>query len=247
MMQLRVLLLCVLTSLNIYETKAYTDFDYLVLRQYWPFTSCKFPGNNTCSVPENINNWVIHGLWPNYYVPRSSNYGPSFCNVSDEFNLGLVKPLMTELTTHWPNLYDDTPLDSLWQHEWDKHGTCALGVDGINNQMDYFNSTLMLRTKYDFGHILSSNYIEPKTKESSYLLGEFLGAFINDLNVKPATACFLDETTNKQYIGEMHICFNKKFVLIDCDFKPTRIKRNVVDGKGEIECNETIPIYYPSR
>lgn len=117
--------------------------------------------------------------------------------------------------------------------------------------MDYFKSTLILRNKYDFGKILRANSVIPETSESSFKLDQFLDAFKKELNVKPATACFFDEATNKQYMGELHVCFNKQFDLIDCDFKPAdkfaRMKRNVVDGKGEVACNQTMPIYYPAK
>jgi hypothetical protein len=39
------------------------DFDYLVLRQIWPVTSCMFPGEHECIVAKNITTWVVHGLW----------------------------------------------------------------------------------------------------------------------------------------------------------------------------------------
>lgn len=40
-----------------------TNFDYLILRQIWPATTCMFPGPNTCSIAKNITTWVVHGLW----------------------------------------------------------------------------------------------------------------------------------------------------------------------------------------
>lgn len=39
------------------------DFDYLILRQIWPPSTCMFPETHTCSIAHNISTWVVHGLW----------------------------------------------------------------------------------------------------------------------------------------------------------------------------------------
>jgi hypothetical protein len=43
--------------------KVEANFDYLILRQIWPSTTCMFPGEHTCSIAKNISTWVVHGLW----------------------------------------------------------------------------------------------------------------------------------------------------------------------------------------
>ncbi len=39
------------------------ETDMLVFRQFWPATSCMFPGDNQCAIPSKVTNWGIHGLW----------------------------------------------------------------------------------------------------------------------------------------------------------------------------------------
>ena len=42
------------------------DYDMVVLRQFWPATSCMFSGDNKCVIPTKVKNWGIHGLW--YFI-----------------------------------------------------------------------------------------------------------------------------------------------------------------------------------
>jgi hypothetical protein len=44
-------------------TDSERDFDYLVLRQIWPKTSCRFPGEHQCTIGDSVSSWVVHGLW----------------------------------------------------------------------------------------------------------------------------------------------------------------------------------------
>ena len=47
------------------------------------------------------------------------------------------------------------------EHEWTKHGTCALILDNVKDEFDYFNVALNLRKKFDFGPILAEQSIIP--------------------------------------------------------------------------------------
>ncbi len=76
--------------------------------------------------------YMIHGLWPqiNY-----TNY-PIYCtNVSYTFP---VEPLLSEMNTYW-NSCDN----SLWEHEWSKHGSCVQVQTNITEN-NFFNMTLNL-------------------------------------------------------------------------------------------------------
>ena len=114
-----------------------------------------------------------------------------------------------------------------------------------------------MREQFDFGAILEQNGVTP-IDDSPYELSDFVNAFKNSLQIEPVIACFNNNITNKQFLGEMHICLNKQFHLINCrasfdqllvltaPLTTGRMKRNVVDGKGEIPCNISMPIYYPT-
>ena len=39
---------------------------------------------------------------------------------------------------HWTNIFADSPEESLWEHEWDKHGTCAAELPQLHSEYDYF-------------------------------------------------------------------------------------------------------------
>ena len=56
-----------------------SNFDYLILRQIWPASTCMFPGPNTCSIARNISTWVVHGLW--YVFKRKAPF-----RLSDNLN-----------------------------------------------------------------------------------------------------------------------------------------------------------------
>ena len=60
--------------------------------------------------------WTIHGLWPEY-TPKS---WPQFCQpkLYKEYN-------ETQLVHTYPNITKYWPPESLWEHEWKKHGTCT--------------------------------------------------------------------------------------------------------------------------
>ena len=49
--------------------------------------------------------------------------------------------ILGEMSRYWPDLEMRNVEDSLWSHEWTKHGTCAVlsaRETHINNQTEYF-------------------------------------------------------------------------------------------------------------
>lgn len=36
-----------------------------------------------------------------------------------------LEPIRKSLTAYWPTLYPSNTLESFWEHEFEKHGTCA--------------------------------------------------------------------------------------------------------------------------
>lgn len=119
--------------------------------------------------------------------------------------------------------------------------------ENIKSQVDYFSVTLALREEYDFGAILTTNGITPTAADTSYELSDFVNAFQSSLQVEPVLACFVDNSTNMQYLGEMHICMDRMLHLTSCSGPTVVSGYNVVDGKGETPCTSDMPIYYPQR
>jgi ribonuclease T2 len=75
---------------------------------------------------------MIHGLWPQI---NSTDY-PENCKT-----VSYIEPegtLLVNMNTYWSSC-DNT----LWEHEWKKHGSCMQEQNNIN-EMSFFNKTLSL-------------------------------------------------------------------------------------------------------
>lgn len=106
-------LVCVLAVLeySAQESFAPKPFDFLTMRETWPVTQCLNPGARTCEIDSKVSDWVIHGLWPNYF----GGSWPSYCDISNNrFDANQVSSLLNDLNKFWPNLYTDTGLTSFW-------------------------------------------------------------------------------------------------------------------------------------
>ena len=76
---------------------------------------------------------MIHGLWPQY---NKTTY-PEYCkNVSYHTPQGILLENMEE---YWYSSCDDDS-DTLWKHEWEKHGSCV----NDTSEDDYFEKTIEL-------------------------------------------------------------------------------------------------------
>jgi len=76
--------------------------------------------------------YMIHGLWPQI---NSTSY-PEYC--TDVSYSDPIGPLLTDMNTYWHEC-DDT----LWEHEWEKHGSCVQEQNNITED-DFFNTALSL-------------------------------------------------------------------------------------------------------
>ena len=76
--------------------------------------------------------YMIHGLWPQI---NGTSY-PEYCK-----DVSYVKPkgeLLINMNKYWHKC-DDT----LWEHEWEKHGSCMNEQTNIN-EYNFFNTTITL-------------------------------------------------------------------------------------------------------
>lgn len=78
------------------------------------------------------NDYMIHGLWPQI---NSTDYPENCKTVSYTEPEGI---LLDEMNEYWSSC-DNT----LWEHEWKKHGSCMQEQNNIN-EMSFFNKTLSL-------------------------------------------------------------------------------------------------------
>jgi ribonuclease T2 len=136
------------------------QFDFYVFAQSWPAQFCQahqsWPG---CSSPTQwqAHNLTLHGMWPNYNQPQSGHSWPQCCQsqYGSDIDPQVAAELMTEFQTYWPNEEDPSGGDlsnSLWNHEWGKHGTCS-GLD----QKTYFSTAMNVELSMPTPDVITQN------------------------------------------------------------------------------------------
>ncbi|XP_037630495.1 ribonuclease T2-like [Sebastes umbrosus] len=135
------------------DRKPFCSWKCLLFTLQWPGAFCQSLDKETlCTIPPNVNNWTIHGLWPSK-VSHCCSCWPMF--PSD------VQELEAELTEHWPSLLRKQSSFHFWRDEWVKHGACAACVEGMNSPLRYFQICLKLRGQFDIHKLLEDASITP--------------------------------------------------------------------------------------
>ncbi|KAK9293494.1 hypothetical protein QLX08_011584 [Tetragonisca angustula] len=190
------------------------NFDVLIFTQRWPQTVCytwkASSPSHTCSLPKEHDEWTIHGIWPSQY----HKVGPQFCNKSMPFKPDALKSLKGELQEKWIDVEYGRTSYSLWEHEWNKHGTCAVVLKQLNSEVKYFAEGLNLLAKYDMKNVLAKVNIVPGQK---YGTKAILNAIKKVLGKRGVVICRKNKNTGESYILEIRICFDKMLQLMDCD------------------------------
>jgi len=218
------------------------SWDHLTFTQQWPQTTClQYAHRHHCAIPSGVESWTVHGLWPTLKHTR----GPHNCNASWPFDEAQINDLNDEMKKFWPNLFTDTPMTDLWQHEWTKHGTCAASLPSLRGEHNYFQASLRLREKYAFKDILHKKGIDPHHSKG-YQLKDISAALGSALRNKTISVqCFFSShdklsaandanevfSTKHQYLSQVEVCLDKQFEPIDCPDAGT--------------CSRHQPIYYP--
>lgn len=154
--------------------------------------------------------WTIHGLWPS----STTGNHPAFCN-DTPLNVTELVPITNQLVKQWPttrnytnNFHDDCVF--FWEHEWDKHGTCALST-----VFEYFNASLELNVRYDVFRTLERAGIVPEATRG-YNYNDIFDVLLESFGKTPEIAC-----TAGNLIHEVRICLDKESSLIDCSNRQT--------------------------
>ncbi|CAM6091169.1 unnamed protein product [Calypogeia fissa] len=183
-------------------------FDYFVFSQQWPGTYCKQSGT-CCEKIKTPATFTVHGLWPEY---NDGSY-PGCCS-GPGFEQAKVDELEDLLQEYWPTMSCSSPTQcngkktgSFWQHEWEKHGTCAYPT--IPDEATYFIVGLNLRLKYDLLKILKDAGFVPSSSEM-YQSSEMAAAIKSAVGGWPILTCW-----SKQ-VQEIWICFTKDLKIRDC-------------------------------
>ena len=62
------------------------------------------------------------------------------------FNETAVAPILKDLEKRWLNVRNGTGEYDFWEHEWSKHGTCAVQIQQMNTEIKYFKKGMLLLT-----------------------------------------------------------------------------------------------------
>ncbi|XP_062503322.1 ribonuclease Oy-like isoform X1 [Corticium candelabrum] len=190
-----------------------SSFDFFLFAQEWPPAICTANPDDGCRVPPSWNSdarWTIHGLWPAVDNAR----GPSYCNSSYKFNVNSVKDLLPELKYVWPSVFADSSDNNFWSYEWRKHGTCAMSVDFLNDEHDFFETAISIHKSFNIYNALVNTGIVP-SETNTYDVDEISFAITAAYGVEPMLLCESNESIG-QFLSEIHLCMDKTLQLIDC-------------------------------
>jgi ribonuclease T2 len=205
------------------DTPLKHDFDVLIFTQRWPVTVCfewkEKDVNHQCTLPSPKEIWTIHGIWPTKF----HTMGPFFCNHSAPFDKKQIEPIEKQLEVYWLNIEKGTSLESLWKHEWQKHGTCAAQLPLLDNENKYFGQGLKWLQQFSMSSFLSQANILPG---ASYSLEQIHKVLKSMLNANPVIECIHDKSSNKSLLFEIRICFSKDLKLVDCDGVSSNLNPN---------------------
>ncbi|CAK9821107.1 Ribonuclease Oy [Anthophora plagiata] len=216
---IRMLLFLVIANVNGEEDysrrgSGSTDFDVLIFTQSWPKTVCftwkESSASHTCTLPKDQNEWTIHGIWPSQY----HKMGPQFCDKSKPFDAKALKDLQSELQEKWIDVEYGKESYSFWEHEWNKHGTCAAQLRQLDTEVKYFGEGLHLLGIYDMKNVLAKASILPGQIHNATTI---LNAVERVLGKRSVLICRENHKTGELYILEIRICFDKTLGLINCD------------------------------
>ncbi|XP_065173907.1 ribonuclease T2 [Atheta coriaria] len=212
-----VIFVLILHVCSLLDTATATDtkFDFLIFTQHWPITVCmeweeNRPTNN-CTLPPKENLWTIHGIWPT----KKGTEGPNYCNKTAKFIPNALEPILPDLELYWMNIEANTPLYSLWKHEWVKHGTCAAQLPVFNSEVKYFRKGLEWIQEYGMNIILSKSGIEPR--QEGYFVTDLYNSIKKILKKAAYIVCVVDKKTKISLISEIRLCFDKNLTLVDCE------------------------------
>ncbi|XP_068441611.1 ribonuclease T2-like [Clinocottus analis] len=169
---------------ELHDKKHFCSWKCLLFTLQWPGAFCQsLDQQELCWIPQSVNKWTIHGLWP--------RKAWSCCKCWPMFESD-VQELDAELKEHWPSLLKDQPSFHFWRQEWEKHGVCAACVEGMNSPLRYFQICLKLRRQFDIQRLLDDAGVTPSC-ERPYKLVELRQVLDPHLGDKHEIQCVTDQ------------------------------------------------------
>ena len=161
------------------------DFDFLVMSLSWSPDYCATSGQNDaqqCSIGRKLA-FVLHGLWPQY-----EDGWPQYCS-NEELPYGIEED--------YAGLF---PSDKLYDHEWEKHGTCSgLSPEG------YFDLSALIKESV----VIPPAYQSPEEpfRTTAEDLQEAFTLANPDFDPETvAVRC----SSSGRYLKELFVCFEKE-------------------------------------
>eukprot|EP00238_Polyblepharides_amylifera_P012397 CAMPEP_0196580862 /NCGR_PEP_ID=MMETSP1081-20130531/31081_1 /TAXON_ID=36882 /ORGANISM="Pyramimonas amylifera, Strain CCMP720" /LENGTH=277 /DNA_ID=CAMNT_0041900875 /DNA_START=139 /DNA_END=972 /DNA_ORIENTATION=- len=179
------------------------QWDFFLFVQSWDPELCASYSGREHNCVASAMGWTIHGLWPN----REDGSYPSYCKSKIPFKFSKLARVEEELNMYWTNCFKDTEEDHLWEHEYLKHGTCALQAEGISDELDYFTVGLKLRRDHDVNLVLSSHGILPSA-DMDISVSAVNSAYLDHTGVKPWLTCS-HASGGRQWLSQVGMCLTK--------------------------------------
>ena len=160
-------------------------FDYFVLALSWSPDYCATSGSNDvqeCSLGKKLG-FVLHGLWP------QNNQGyPSSCTSEK-----LPAAVKAEFSRLFPN-------DSLFDHEWEKHGTCS----GLSPR-EYLALTQQIKESVTIPEAFRAPQAPIRTTSD-----QLVQAFVQANPGFNAASFEVNCSGSGRYLTEVYVCFSRE-------------------------------------
>ncbi len=166
-------------------------FDYYVLALSWSPEYCDSSGSQDpqeCAIGKKLG-FVLHGLWPQ----NNAGY-PSNCS---------TEKLTAAVKAQFPGLY---PNDSLYEHEWEKHGTCT----GLSASQ-YLSLAKQLKGSLEIPADFQAPQ-QPFRATSAQLKQEFTQANPGFTSANFEVNC----SGSGRYMEELYVCFSRDGQPVAC-------------------------------
>ncbi|KAF1950246.1 ribonuclease M [Byssothecium circinans] len=162
-------LACSNPQLSCHNTTAVTDLccfnapgGQLLQTQFWDTKPTTGP----------VDSWTIHGLWPDHCdgtYDASCDPTRAYKNITAILQSFGATDLVSYMSTYWKDYSGHD--ESLWQHEWSKHGTCISTLEptcytdhkATEEVVDFFQKTVDLFKALPSYQWLAAAGITPST------------------------------------------------------------------------------------
>jgi len=203
------------------------EFDYILLALQWPESFCE---TTKCIAHRDV--WSIHGAWPQ----NTSGSWPQDCCFEKDFDVSKISSIRTELSQKWGSLKASGTSDEFWEHEWTKHGTCAMKAPLLKGELNYFKNALEAFNALSVDKWLSDAGITPSDSKA-YPLTAFLSALDKGLGHKAHAECLTKKHNNSPIMAQINVCLNRETLKpFDCP-----------NGMSDQHCGQDTVAYLPSK